>query len=355
MNIIKQRVPTGAVIFRGKPVHLAHLWVTEQALNLCEKVVIVVGSSWRSRNPKNPFVFAEVKEMLLRSLSASQRERVHIVGVRDVYNDERWVSMVRAKVEAFAVPGHPIHLVGFLKDASSYYLQRFPSWKFVDAGSNMNVNATDLRHLLFGAGLAPEAALSEMSPFMHPGALDFLSEWARTSEYGKRCAEHLANEAYRVKYPGPAYHTGDAVIEAANHFLMIERDGVLGTDLFAFPGGHSEKGESGLEAALRETGEETTLGLTRQELLSALAGQHVFDSKSRSPRGHIITTACHFRLPGFTADTLPKVYGRDDAKNKRLNWFTRSQFADRMHLMFDDHDVIGERFMGEMQPTVELA
>lgn len=349
---IPTRIPLAACIFRGEPPHMMHLHVVLEALKVAERVVIVLGSSWRSRNPKNPFVFRERAEMILRMLTLEQCDRVTFVGVRDVYDDARWVAMVRAKVEAFATPGLPVALVGFEKDATSYYLQRFPAWQFIDAGSHMAVNSTELRAMLFG-GTAIGHALTAMKASTHPAVLAYLAEWARTAEYARRCAEHQANEGYRVKYPEERYYTGDAIIEAAGHFLMIERDGALGKDTHAWTGGHQEGDESGLDIALRENGKEVTAPWTVDDLRSALVAQHVFDAPGRSPRGRIITTACHFKLPGYTKETLPVMYGRDDAKPKRANWFTRQEFADIMHDCFDDHDVIGEHFMGPLTPTVE--
>lgn len=342
-----------AVIGRWQLPHKGHEGVIQHAFSIADQVVIVIGSAFRSANPKNPFSYEERRAMLLSSFSPEQRRRVKFVGVRDVYCDGRWVQQVAQGVQAQAVPGARITLVGFEKDASSYYLSRFPEWAYVDAGSTMNVDATQLRQHLFGGAPAGEA-LQLLEPYVNPRVIDFLRGWSTGPEYVARCAEHQANEAYKVKYPGGPYRTGDAVVEAADRFLMIERDGALGHGTFAWPGGHEEPGESGSDAALRELGEETTLPFTAAELSKLIVAEREFNAPGRSPRGRIITTAVHIRLPGFTVETLPRVYGKDDAKQKACKWFTREELAGSMHQMFDDHDVIGEWAAGEMVPAVAL-
>lgn len=342
-----------AVIGRWQLPHKAHEALIQHAFTIADQVVIVIGSAFRSANPRNPFSYEARRAMLLSILTPEQLRRVKFVGVRDVYSDERWVKQVSQGVQAQVAPGARITLVGFEKDASSYYLSRFPEWSYVDAGSTMNIDATKLREHLFGGTPAGEA-LQLLEPYVNPRVLNFLRGWSTGPEYAARCAEHQANEAYKVKYPAGPYRTGDAVVEAANRFLMIERDGALGKGTFAWPGGHEEPGESGPDAALRELGEETTLPFTSDELRKFIVAEHEFNAPGRSPRGRIITLACHIKLPGFTVETLPKVFGRDDAKKKAANWFTREEFATVMHRCFDDHDVIGEQFMGEMVPTVAL-
>lgn len=345
---------TAVVIGRFQLPHRAHLRLIQAALDTADQVVIVIGSAWRSRNPKNPFVFEERRAMLLSMLSPAQRARVRFTGVRDVYDEARWVAMVRARVQAFCAPGEPVTLVGHRKDASSDYLRRFPGWACTDAGSVPDLDSTALRAMLFGSNQPLADRLEDLARHVHEGVLQYLSAWAAASGcFSERADEHRANAAYQRKYPGPVYQTGDAIVEAAGHFLLIERGGALGHGTVAFPGGHQEPGESGLDTALRELDEETTLGVPRAVLQAALVGTRSFGDPGRSPRGRIVTTACHFRLTGLTAATLPVVYGRDDAKNKPALWVTRDGLEALMHRFFDDHDALAEFAAGPLQPLVE--
>lgn len=340
-------------IGRWQMPHWSHLNLLQSAFDLADEVIVVIGSSWRSRNPKNPFVFLERKEMLLATMSHEQRSRVKFVGVRDVYGIDRWTDLVRGAVARHSTPQDRVIIVGHNKDASSFYLGCFPGWEFVDAGSPISVDATTLRSILFTEP-TPQQALDKLSTYMHDGTLSWLSRWVQSGAFTERRAEHIEVELYKKKYPAKQYYTGDAIIEAGGHFLMIERGGTIGHGLLAWPGGFAEDTEDGLATAMRELLEETTLDIDEQTLRQCLVGTRVFDDPGRSPRGHIITTACHFRLPNYTRETLPLVFGRDDAKAKPALWLAPGDFAMRMHEMLDDHDVIGEWAMGEMTPLVEL-
>lgn len=344
---------TAVVIGRFQLPHLAHLHLLRAALSCADQVVLVAGSAWRSRNPHNPFTVPERCEMLRAGLTPAETARIRFEGVRDVNDDARWRKLVRQAVGKHTALDEPVTLVGHHKDASSYYVRSFPEFGLAEVGSPLAVSSTDLRKAFFEAE-APGDWSKALAPFAAPGVRDWLSRWSHTAEFRACRDEHLAVKAYKQAYPGPVYRTGDAIVEAAGHVLMIERNGTIGHGLFAWPGGHQDPGETGLETALRELAEETTLPLSASELRSCLVAQAEFDAPGRSPRGRIITTACHFRLPGFTPETLPEVFGRDDAKPKRALWLTREAFADRMHLMFDDHDLIGEHFLGEMIPSVAL-
>lgn len=342
-----------ACIGRYQMFHWAHNHQVQRGLELADEVVIELGSSWRSRNPRNPFTFSERREMIRATLSPQQRDRVRFRGVRDVYDNARWAKTVREQVQACTAPGTQITLVGFEKDATSAYLRDFPEWSFHNAGSPIDLDATRLRDIYFTDGDIARS-LDRLSPFVPDGALQWLGDWARTQPalYEARLREHLAVQQYRKTYPGPIYYTSDAVIEAAGHVLLIERGQAMGLGTLAFPGGHRDPGEDALLCALRELTEETGLAVSREQLMAALVDRHVFDAPGRSPRGRIVTEAFHFNLEGFTPDTLPAVQGMSDAR--KASWVLKSELPMVLHNMFDDHDVIAERFLGPMQPLAAL-
>jgi bifunctional NMN adenylyltransferase/nudix hydrolase len=343
---------TSVLIMRGQLAHLAHHHLLQRALELSDQVIVVLGSAWRSRNPKNPFVFDERKQMLLATLTPAHRARVRIVGVRDVNDDDRWVALVRQKVAQFTHANELVSLIGFQKanDASTYYLMRFPGWQYVNVGSPLDVNATTLRELYFG-GNTVQQALSALAPFVHEGVLAFLADWAHTDAYAQRCAEHRAVAQYKRKYPGPRYQTADAIVEVEDHVLLVQRGQLIGLDCWALPGGFRNPDEEALSNAIRELIEETGLPVTTEQLRAALVAHLRFDAEGRSPRGRIETDAFHFRLSGMRLADLP-VVGMDDAK--RAKWVHKRELPNYMHEMLDDHDLILERAFGEMVPTAEL-
>lgn len=61
---MEKQYKIGVVIGRFQPFHNGHECVLEQALELCEQVVVVIGSAQESRIPHNPLTAAEREAMI---------------------------------------------------------------------------------------------------------------------------------------------------------------------------------------------------------------------------------------------------------------------------------------------------
>ena len=60
---------TALLIGRFEPVHSGHLALLQEALRQAPQVIVVVGSAWQPRSPKNPFTWQE-REAMLREAQA---------------------------------------------------------------------------------------------------------------------------------------------------------------------------------------------------------------------------------------------------------------------------------------------
>ena len=336
---LTDRYPVAAVIGRWQLPHLAHKALIEHALDVGERVMLVVGSSFRSRNDKNPFREFERRAMLECMLTPTQRERVEFQFVRDYYDDRRWADAVREAVSEHA-SGQRVALVGFKKDASGYYLDLFPDWAYEDAGSIQPLDATRLRDVYFGEGSLP-SIVQVLQPYVDPGVLDYLRSWAALPEYEVRRAEHQAIKRYKSKYTGPYFLTADSVLQVNDHVLLIKRGGEMGHGQWALPGGFVDPGERFYTAAVRELNEETRFTAFPDVMRAALKGSAVFDHPDRSPRGRLITQAFHFCL---NRDELPQVRGADDAKE--AVWWPIERLSEIEADLFEDHAVILDHFLG---------
>lgn len=326
------------VIGRWQLPHLAHAALIRKAFESAHKVMVVIGSSFRSRTPKNPFTADEREAMLRSMLTAEQRARVKFLPVRDYGDDNRWVAAVElGRKRCFPEIGtnKDIALVGFHKDESSYYLDKF-NWKYIEAPSLMAVDATTMRNVFFSGGDF-EAVLKD---YVHHGVLAYLRAWKELPAYKACLAEKQAVDAYRAKYTGPCYLTADAVVEANNHVLLVKRGGVIGHGQWAVPGGFVDPGETFYSAAIREVGEETGFKPLRSTLDAANQGSKVFDDPSRSPRGRLVTQATHFVLD---VKSLPEVKGADDAKEAR--WWPIDRLGEIEDQLFEDHVLILDHFL----------
>lgn len=333
------RYPVTVVIGRWQLPHLAHKALIEHAFAAGERVMIVIGSSFRSRNDKNPFREFERRAMLESMLTQAQRARVEFVFVRDYYDDRRWADVLREEVRARAA-GQRVGLVGFKKDASGYYLDLFPDWAYEDAGSIQPLDATRLRDVYFGEG-SLSSSIQVLEPYVEPGVLDYLRSWAALPEYEVRRAEHQAIKRYKAKYTGPYFLTADSVLQVNDHVLLIKRGGEMGHGQWALPGGFVDPGEQFYDAAVRELNEETRFAALPGVMRAALKSSAVFDHPDRSPRGRLITQAFHFR---FSRDELPQVQGADDAKE--AVWWPIEGLSEIEADLFEDHAVILDHFFG---------
>ena len=65
----------GVVLFRAQPLHKAHMWLIERALEENDKVCLVLGSSNKHEMLRNPFTFELRREMIEGALS--NKEDMH--------------------------------------------------------------------------------------------------------------------------------------------------------------------------------------------------------------------------------------------------------------------------------------
>ncbi|MCO5730810.1 NUDIX hydrolase [Rhizobium sp. SSA_523] len=104
-----------------------------------------------------------------------------------------------------------------------------------------------------------------------------------------------------------------AILERDGRFLLIRRRNPPSADLYAFPGGRAEPGETPGETALREFAEETGIAAQDPELFAT------YDLETRDEAGDLTS---HFHLSVFCvrADAATQAIAADDAAD--AGWFT---------------------------------
>jgi bifunctional NMN adenylyltransferase/nudix hydrolase len=336
-------IELAVLIGRFQPWHNGHAALLRQALARAPRVAVVVGSSRRARSAKNPFTFDERVTMISASLSEEEVARISFIPVRDYFDDERWAAHVQQAVEALMDEGDEIALVGYFKDDSSYYLNHFPQWQLVEAPRQGDIDATALRRVLFEADHSGPA-LDALAGEVPPAVLQYLKAWALLPHCVRLAEEHAVIAQTRAAwacapYP-PVFTTVDAVVQTADHVLLIRRGGAPGKGLWALPGGYLEQKERLLQGALRELKEETELALLPSTVEESLVSVRVFDHPERSQRGRTITHAHYFNL---RLDHLPEVKGADDAAEAA--WLPVAQLKEMEDQLYDDHFHILDHFL----------
>lgn len=341
-------------IGRFEPFHNGHAAVARHALGRAKKVVFLIGSADTPRSLRNPWSVAERAVMIQAALDGVA-DRLILRPLRDhLYNESLWIAGVQRTVadairEDGGDPNARVGLIGFDKDASSYYLREFPQWPLVDVQHTEALSATELRRYLFEAGdLDCHGALLMLRANVPTPVYEMLEAFRKSSPaYTQLVSEHRFIQQYRAAwkdapYP-PTFVTTDAVVVHSGHVLLVRRRAEPGKGLWALPGGFVGQEETLLDACLRELREETRLKLPLAVLKGSLRHQHVFDHPDRSQRGRTITHAFHFDFP---SGELPDVRGGDDADKAR--WVPVSEALDMGPKLYEDHLHILEFFLGRV-------
>jgi bifunctional NMN adenylyltransferase/nudix hydrolase len=343
----------GVFIGRFQPFHLGHYSILIDMLKENDKVIVVVGSSYRPRDIKNIFTQIERINMINSAIPADYLEKNIFIAVMDYpFDDKEWANTVKSEVEAqikscfnvnkISNDDFNILLYGHYKDSSSFYLNLF-NWTIKECQNFYNINATDIRELMFSK---EKGDIEECGCLIEHKVNDSIYKqlkcWEKTNEFKELAEEYEFIRKYKESwsnspYP-PIFVTVDAVIECLDKVLLIKRKRIPGKNLWALPGGFINEKEKLIDACIRELKEETKIKLNNKFLLASLKSTMVVDTPNRSLRGRIISHVFHFSLP---LGELPEVKGSDDALEAK--WISKEDLKKMSSEFFEDHlDIISE-------------
>jgi bifunctional NMN adenylyltransferase/nudix hydrolase len=331
------------VIGRFQPLHNAHLELFEKSGKLAHKVIIIIGSAYAPRSPKNPWTADErynmIRAVLRRSSKIIDSKFSIEYNIDTLYDDDGWIARVQNIVGRYSNPGDRIALLGYKKDAdTARYLSMFPQWEYISHEAVEILNATDIRNLYFSdnytqswlTGVVPTPVLASLEQFKNTPEYQYILE-------EKRVIDAVVAEKSAYKYPIIAV-TVDSVVVQSGHILLITRKSSPGKGLWALPGGYfdAEQDCEPLDGIIRELKEETCIDVPEKVLRGSVKEIRRFSAKGRSQLGRSITFAAHISLREGEWK-LPRVKGSDDASVAR--WIP---FVDvkREHLFDDHYDII---------------
>ena len=334
-------------IARVQPAHRAHIGVIERGLDKAENVIIVCGSDRSAPTVQNPWTVEEREQMIRRCFDYNTNKRIHVLAVRDQpYNNTNWLASIHQNVISVA-QSDSVALIGHKKDQTSFYLDMFPQWNFLEMGLMYEgISATEIRFQYFSEGKEPSKEWKDRHwhNHVHDGVRDFLEEFRKTDRFAslKSNFDHIQN--YKAQWAGspfpPVFVTTDAIVVKSGHVLLIRRKLHPGKGLVALPGGFLQQGLVLVESMLNELKEETRIKVNKRDLREHIRDNHVFDLPRRSGRGRTITHGYYIKLPD--GGILPEVRGADDAAE--AFW---CPIGDLRHLereFFEDHLDIIEYF-----------
>ena len=355
-----------AVVYIGRfqPFHNGHLATLKVALEEADEVIILLGSSNRAQNIRNPWT-AHERENMIRSVLTDEgipQNRVVVLPIKDYpYNNDLWLAEVQATVNASirhtknlddeATP--KIGIIGFRRDHTSFYLDLFPQWERVEIEEYGTINATEIRNAIFeSSGYFHFNALPDQAKRDVPRSVQsWIDNFFNTerSKLDRLRAEYMHVKKYKGAWESapyqPTFITVDAVVVQAGHILLVRRGAMPGEGLWALPGGFVNPNERVFDAAIRELQEETKIKVPERILRKSVVKKDYFDDPDRSLRGRTITFGFYFALEAVP-EGLPKVKGSDDAV--KAMWVPLSEFKMMENMLFEDHYAIVQTLVGNL-------
>jgi bifunctional NMN adenylyltransferase/nudix hydrolase len=294
----------GVFIGRFQPMHIGHAHVISEALSKVDRLIVLVGSANKARDPKNPFTYEERRSLISNAFAYEHAlGRLEVLPLDDYpYSDADWLQKVENLISSCSKPEDIIYLTGYGKDKSSYYLNMFPSWESIQISSSYGTfSASDVREVYLRR--LPHIP----APYITPNTLTFLEHFKMTDTFKELLSYKEGVDKDRLKYGTGPFVTVDGLIRWRDKRLLIKRGGAVGKNLYAAPGGFLEPDERIERGMLREVEEETGLLIDPQYIV----GWHIFDDPERSLRGRIITHAAYIEIPDNV--DMPAPQGKDDA------------------------------------------
>jgi len=289
-------------IGRFEPPHNGHFATIRKALEQTENLIIFIGSHETCRSLRNPFTTKERLEMLQASLTPEEQKKITFIPIHDSnYNHNEWVKSVKKNAPART------GIIGHKKDSTSYYLDLFPEWKFVEMPLlEGGLSSTEIRREWFSGALTEKNVPPAVYSYLKSKENE---EWAKNLKEEYRLVEEYKKEWAFAPYP-PIFVAGDALVICKEHILLIERGAFPGKGLYAMAGGFLDSNEPIRHCAIRELIEETGIDLSYKELDKSIKDHRVFDDPHREPRGRMISHTFFFDLQ---VQELPKLKAADDA------------------------------------------
>jgi bifunctional NMN adenylyltransferase/nudix hydrolase len=329
-------------IGRFQPIHKGHMTIIKEALNIAEKLIIVIGTSNLYNKVKNPFDIETRKYCILQTLLEEYNpqeinDRISFIYQRDfMYSDNQWIINLQNKIAVETNNSNSVVLFGAFKDDSSTYLNYFPQWELKSIPlfyyNNKILSSNDIRSAWYENNLDKYKNIIAKNVYelmiIHNGDHSIFISLQKEYNFIKDYKKKWDN----APYP-PTFVTVDAVVIQSGHVLLIKRKSFHGEGLYALPGGFLNNNELIIDGCIRELYEETKIDIPKVIMRNKIIDSKVFDHPNRSERGRTISHAFLFELDNNKP--LPKVKGGDDAQEAL--WMPFNDVMNNENDFFEDH------------------
>jgi len=282
---------TGVIVgrFQLDNPHWGHLDLISKVRNLCDKLVIVIGSARVGYTDKNPIPAQFRVEMLSEFMGYN----VDILTIEDNKSDVNWSK----NLDTLLTDYENITLYGCRDSFLSSYIGKYNT-------IHLEPNAPQLSATGVRKDIASGNRITNNQSF-------------------RRGIIYAVENRYPTVYP-----TVDIAIMRSNIDILLARK--PGEEKWVFPGGFVDPSDNTLsDAAIRELAEEVinirTYGMTY------VTSMKINDWRYRNTKDGIMTTL--FRTDYIEGDPIPG----DDLKDGELMWFSLYMNDETIDKVFSDH------------------
>lgn len=163
-----------------------HTNIVNKALQLGSKLVMCIGSSNKERSTKNPFNYYERCHIIKTSME--NNNNILFRPIPDFDSDEEWIENIKYQIRDVCITlgvdpsTSKIALIGMDKDESSYYLEYFNFWDYIEYEKpEFIVSATDVRNILFSEKLDVE----KLKKLVHDTTINYLESFRKSDHFNK--------------------------------------------------------------------------------------------------------------------------------------------------------------------------
>lgn len=320
----------GLVIGRFQPLHNGHIELIQTALTDCDKVLVLIGSSNKVTDFKNPLTLDQ--RVTLLSSVFGDNPNVLLRSLRDTDTDDEWVQNVIGHV--ISLQEDPTQVSLFCNDKDEdWYRENFlyP----VIAVNSTDVSATQVRHAWYTKtmwtvqDLIPETTVTMFNNIEQYE--NFKDDYLKTMEMNKRKTEGHP-------FGNPVEVVAFSVIIRDQKVLVGLRGGSRGKGTWGLPGGFVEASETTMDAALRETKEE--LGLDLKHLITQ--GQALCLTTAVSENlGDLSTRTVGVNYLFVVSPEAPLEINVDDLETIEYLWVDYKDICnDAFHLFFNHNQIV---------------
>ncbi len=89
-------IKTAIFLWRFQPFHIGHYSIVEKILTEYKRLMLVIGSAEKSGTDENPWTLQEREEIIRASIPLELQERMDIVWLDDVPDDDIWCENLKA-------------------------------------------------------------------------------------------------------------------------------------------------------------------------------------------------------------------------------------------------------------------